>query len=162
MSTYNFEEQLNIGLDGESNIDKFCVRWCYVYPAGMELQRMGIDRILINRETGTPITIEYKTDWTTFNTGNIFLETISVDTTNKPGWLYSSKAGVLVYYIPQTGKLYTVRFSKLRAYFIPRVDNYRKVSANNGTYNTWGILVPLNEFEKVCESINNIKPEQTS
>ena len=41
---------------------------------------------------GQRFSVEYKSGIQTFYTGNMFLETISVDMSNKPGWVYTCQA----------------------------------------------------------------------
>lgn len=95
--TYDFQEQLDIGERGEKRLDKFFSRFYKIDPVPMDLQRLGVDRVFNNN--GIRFTVEYKTDLKACTTGNFFLET-EVD--GKPGWLYSSVAQVVVYYIPPT------------------------------------------------------------
>jgi len=154
--TYDFKQQLTKGEKGEKNLDAFFAERYEIEPVSMDLQRQGIDRIFTNRETGKRHKVEYKTDWTASKTGNAFVETISVDTADKPGWAYSSKADILIYYLPQDMLVYVVEFPILRR-LLPRWETTcvsRKIP-NNG-YMTHGLLVPLDEFERHALTVISI------
>ena len=78
MTVYGFAEKLAQGEAGERYLDSlWSDRWT-VGKAGRDDQRRGIDRWLINRETGRRVAVEYKTDATAGRTGNAFVETVSV------------------------------------------------------------------------------------
>jgi hypothetical protein len=77
-----------------------------ITPASPEQERDGIDGLFENRFTGEIATVEYKTDDTARRTGNAFIETISVDTSNRAGWTSAFKAQWLFYYLPGTATLY--------------------------------------------------------
>ncbi len=146
---YAFKEQLTKGEKSENKLDGFFSQWYDIHPVDMDKQRQGIDRIFTNKETGVVSKIEYKTDWTAGKTHNAFVETVSVDTANKPGWAHSSKADYLFYYVPGDELIYIIKFAALRG----RMHQWKGLPTrqipNNG-YKTIGILVPLAEFEKIA------------
>ena len=108
------------------------------------------------RRDGAHYTVEYKSGLQTARTGNVFLETISVDSVNKPGWAYTSQADYLAYYIPPDGLVYIIRFEVLRSQ-LPRWERRYPVRriANEG-YHTQGLLVALREFEACAEAILSV------
>jgi hypothetical protein len=156
MTPYRFDNRLAVGQKGESLLDTFFSQWADIQPASSEQQRQGIDRVFISRESGKQTLVEYKTDWKVAVTGNVFLETVSVDRAKKQGWLYTSQAEMLVYFVPQTDMIYCVQVDYLRAVYLPQVTKFREAAAENEGYRTWGILVPLTDFALICESIDRI------
>lgn len=146
---YAFKEQLAKGEKSENKLDHFFSQWYTIQPVGMDKQRQGIDRIFTNKETGVISKIEYKTDWTAGKTHNAFVETISVDTANKPGWAHSSQADYLFYYVPGDELIYIITFAKLREQ-MHRWHGFPTRAIPNNGYKTIGILVPLAEFERIA------------
>lgn len=151
--TYQFNTQLTAGAKGERRLDAFFQRWFTIRPATMEQQRQGIDRVYTRRNDQRVFTVEYKTDSTAGKTGNAFVETISVDTDNKPGWAITSQAQVLVYYIPDTGIIYVIDFARIRHHLPRWQQQYPHRAIPNRGYHTHGHLVPLLEFEKIATQI---------
>lgn len=95
--------------------------------------------------------IEYKSGIQTFYTGNVFLETISVDTLAKPGWVYTCRADFIFYATLLNGEILIMKPTKLRAEIEGLKTKFRQVrtcKGQNETYNTHGVLVPLAYAEK--------------
>lgn len=149
---YNFNKQLAKGEDSEAKLDTIFALDYIIERVNRDLQRKGIDRIFTRKRTGAVLKIEYKTDWTAAKTGNAFVETVSVDRENKPGWAYSSQADRLIYYIPGDELIYIIAFAILRAQ-LAAWKKYKTRSIPNDGYNTIGILVPLREFEHIAEQV---------
>lgn len=156
--TYQMQTQLLRGEEAERQLDQHFADRFLITPATREEQRQGIDRIFTKRSSSQRYTIEYKTDWTAGRTGNAFLETVSVDTMNVLGWVYTSLAQWLIYYVPARRRLFIVRLSTLRAHIDSWIEHYgpEKAIPNDG-YFTRGIPVPLGELEKCCQKIEVIK-----
>lgn len=152
-TTYDFRTQLATGAAGEARLDDYFSRWFIIRAATPEEQRQGTDRIFIGRTDGRTYRVEYKTDHAASQTGNAFVETVSVDTSNKPGWAFSSMANFLLYYIPGPETVYVVDFAKLRRRLPGWQRNYRLRKIPNWGYHTHGLLVPLDEFERVADKI---------
>ena len=85
-------------------------------------------------------------------TGNIFVETISVDSGSRPkrGWSYTSQARWLYYYLPDDGLVYLVRMKDLREKLILWELMYQSRKCKNDGYCSHGLLVPKSEFEKIA------------
>ncbi len=152
--TYQMKAQLSKGEEAEALIDAlFAVEW-QISLASRSQQRRGIDRIFVSRKSGQQHAVEYKTDWTAGRTENIFIETVSVDAEDKPGWAYASQADWLFYYIPGKNLLCVMDFAALRAQ-LPRwvAECPPAPPIPNEGYNTLGILVPFDEFQKYCKRI---------
>lgn len=150
---YDFGYKLQQGQEGEAALDEYLSDNYHVFPVNRALQRLGIDRVLVNRDTGKPFTVEIKTDEVAQRTGNAFIETISVDDseglTPKQGWAYTSKAEFLLYYtLPST--CYVLRLSELRQRLPIWETRYQKRWAQNDGYRTHGLLVPMNQIQKLA------------
>jgi two-component SAPR family response regulator len=153
---YKFNVQLKLGEKGEMFLDKFFSEEYLIKPVSMGEQRKGIDRIFEHKRTGRVLKVEYKTDELASGTGNAFIETISVDSTNKPGWAYSSKADYLLYYVTGDELIYIITLNNLRKNLEKWEKKYRKAKAKNDGYYTHGILVPLREFEIHAEQVLSV------
>lgn len=103
-------------------------------------------------KNGISFYVEYKSGIQTHYTGNIFLETISVDdpTSFREGWVYTCNADWLIYATILDGCLLVFKPSKLRMMIGELKKQFKEVATsknqNNG-YNTHGIIVPL-EYAK--------------
>jgi hypothetical protein len=149
---YDFNEQLTKGEGAERTLDTLFAQWYAIQPVDREQQRRGIDRIFTRKDNGCIFRIEYKTDWTASKTGNGFVETVSVDTANKSGWAHSSQADYLIYYVPGDALVYIIAFANLRARLHCWHGFPLKRIPNQG-YNTLGLLVPLDEFERIATQV---------
>jgi len=156
--TYQMQVQLFKGEEAERQLDYHFADRFLIASATREEQRLGIDRHFIKRDTNRSYTIEYKTDWTAGRTGNAFIETVSVDTMNVLGWVYTSLAQWLIYYVPVRQQLFIVRLTALREHVEGWIELYgpEKAIPNDG-YFTWGVPVPLDDFEKCCQKIEWMK-----
>jgi hypothetical protein len=107
------------------------------------------DRIF--SKDGTTWFVEYKSGIQTFYTGNIFLETISVDTAGKPGWVYTSRADYILYAALLNGVILVFWPDELRAQMDSLKLKFREVATSknqNDGYNTHGLIVPLDYAKK--------------
>ena len=152
MSAYEFNQQFEQGSQGETSLDKHFSYWYFVLPVPMAMQRLGVDRVFIHVDTLKMRLIEYKTDARAAQTGNVFIETVSVDRDGKPGWIYTSHADWLFYYLPQMQVCHLLEFTVLRTQLDHWLKHYPlKVIPNKG-YNTKGIIVPLKQFAALGKS----------
>lgn len=106
--------------------------------------------------------IEYKYDARTFKTGNIFLETISVDTADTPGWVYTCRADYIFYACWSMQEILVFTPATLRKNIENFKLQYRTVATaaglNNG-YRTHGVLVPYAEAKKIAKEIIELKED---
>lgn len=94
--------------------------------------------------------VEYKSGIQTYYTGNIFLETVSVDATNKPGWVYTCKADFILYAALLNNKILVFRPDKLRQDIEDLKQRFIETKTGNNQnkgYNTHGVIVPLEYAE---------------
>lgn len=153
MKPYQFTQQLTDGVAGEARLDAYFAKWFTIHPATADEQRRGIDRHFTRHRDQRIITVEYKTDHTAGRTGNAFVETVSVDTHNKPGWAITSQAQVLIYYVPPSGAIYIIDFPRLHQALRTWQQHYPQRAIPNQGYHTHGLLVPLLEFEKIAGQV---------
>ena len=93
---YVFEQSLDKGKKAERVIDNCFQQWFEIQTVSIEYEKEhGIDRILKDR-LGREFTVEYKTDWVTDSTNNVFVETISNDKTSKPGWAFTTHSQIIL------------------------------------------------------------------
>ena len=141
---YQMVEQLAQGEGAEARLDRHFAGRCIIQPATRAQQQVGIDRLFTHRQTGLTYTVEYKTDWTAGRTGNAFIETVSVDIQQIPGWAYTAQAEWLVYFVPTRLQIYLIAFTDLRAQLPTWLTSCKAAPPiPNRGYNTLGILVPL-------------------
>ena len=92
--------------------------------------------------------VEVKGDERMVSTGNFFLETVSNDNKNTPGWLLYSEACFLAYVSMPENLLYMMMMQELRKGVLDNRSNFREVSTStqgaygNILYRTKGLLVP--------------------
>lgn len=153
--TYQFATQLAQGQNYEQLLDQRFDELYIIQPATPQQQRQGIDRVYRPRKAPHEVLyVEYKADKTAARTGNAFVETISVDTFDKPGWAMSSQADWLFYLVPGACEaLYIIRMADLRL----RLPKWRRACQErripNEGYFTVGLLVPLAEFEEIAYAV---------
>lgn len=150
MTTYDFHEQLKVGKQGEEFLDQYFGATYTITPATDEEQRMEIDRHFAPKNGSPPFTVEYKTDPKASKTHNAFIETISVDTRGKLGWIAMSAANYLIYYVTGDEIIYVLRFADLRRRLPYWAIRYPVRAVRNNGYQTWGIVVPLHELEQLA------------
>lgn len=151
---YQFGQQLSVGAMHEGEIDRFAVSILHVKirPATPEQQCMGIDRIWARRD-GRQQSVEYKADIAAARTGNLFVETVSVDAAGRPGWAYTSLAQLLVQYVPGLARVIISRMMTVKERLPGWLASYPLQPVPNEGYNTVGVLVPLEIFVSECASV---------
>jgi hypothetical protein len=152
MPVYHFDEQNLRGGKGEVFLDTFFIeRGHYIQKATRGQQRLGIDRVFL--KDGGVVLVEYKTDLLAHRTGRVFIETISMDTSGKQGWVFTSHADLIVYFIPGLKLIIVVPPEKLREQ-VPRWEQaYPTRTASNEDYSTHGILIPIDELERQASQV---------
>ena len=145
--TYEFDVQLKEGAEGEEILDHFFEQRGNVVLEGS--QKMGIDRVFII-PNGEAYTVEYKTDYLSQKYGNLIMETVSVDTTYTPGWVYTCKAQYLIYYMYYKNRALVMKPDDLRENINLWEEQYENAAIPNINYNTIGVKVPVEECETVA------------
>ncbi len=154
---YSFPTQLSRGIQGEQVLDAhFRARWDII-SASPDEQRRGIDRWFVSRASSPKrVAVEYKADRTAGRTQNAFIETVSVDTAGKRGWVYTSAAHILMYYVLGTGQTYVIPLAALRRALPRWTAQYPQRRVPNEGYHTHGLLVPLAELAGVALAIVDV------
>jgi hypothetical protein len=158
---YKFREQFKQGRAAERYLDSLFIDEFHIKEATREQERRGIDRIFTRRSSGEKFTIQYKADRTAAKTGNAFIETVSVDTKGIKGWAYTCQADYIFYYVVGMGPVYIVKPEAIKENLnrwkqlhpSRQIPNYGR---GGGKYNTHGLLVPLDELEKVAIQIVSV------
>lgn len=150
---HNFGDSLERGAAGEEFIARWLSQWGTVdMVEDMEVQRRGIDMIL--NHDGRPMTLEVKTDYRAAETGNVFLETVSVQTeggkSSKPGWLFTCSADRLVYYVPGLFIGVYIPQDLVDKYHYSWNANYPIGRAYNRGYHSEGLLVPVGVMSRAA------------
>ncbi len=110
-------------------------------------------------KNGTVQFIEYKSGIQTYYTGNVFFETISVDTQGKPGWVYTCKASWVIYAALLNEVILFFDPIYIRSIIEMLKTKFKEVHTHtqNATYKTWGVIVPLDYAKKLATKIINLE-----
>lgn len=146
---YDFDRQYAAGKRGEDRIDALLRPRGQLERASLADERRGIDRFFTD-DVGHRYSLEYKTDYVAQRTHNAFLETVSVDTAGKAGWVYTCEADFLLYYVPADEVLYWLRPEDVRHFVGHLTNRQRLVSVPNRDYHTQGFVVPLRCLERLA------------
>lgn len=156
---YDFEDQLELGQIGETEIDEFlAAKGNDLHVAPAELQQYGIDRICVSEVLGYPYftSMEYKTDHRAADTGNLFIETIirERDSSISPGWLRKTVSQKLVFYLPNTRWLILMSTAELREWIFTNGTQLQQSAwvENKGGYAGRGLLFPMTTGRRVLKS----------
>lgn len=161
MRMYDFRKQLKSGKAQERYLDSLFADDFYIKEATREQERQGIDRIFTKRANGHKYTVQYKADATAARTGNAFIETVSVDNRNIKGWAHTCTADYIFYYVVGVGPIYIVKPKDIRRKLAGWGRKYHTQPIPNKKYgkliyNTIGLLVPLDELERIAVQVVNI------
>lgn len=113
------------------------------------------------RRNGQHLLIEYKSGVQTKYTGNVFLETISVDKEGHPeqkriGWVYTCKADWIFYACVLNDKLLIFKPDGLRKVIETLKSLYRETHTKkqqNKDYVTWGVPMPLEDALRLADKV---------
>lgn len=103
--------------------------------------------------------VEYKSGIQTHYTGNVFLETISVDTPCKPGWVYTCQADFILYAALLDGLILVFKPKNLRQQIAGLKIKFPEKPTNKGQnkgYNTHGVIIPLDHAKTLAQKIINL------
>jgi hypothetical protein len=142
-----FDSKLVEGRKGEAEMHRMFARDFAVTPANSSEDRAGVD--LWFERAGIRIGVQVKRDMKAHLTGNLFIETISVDTAGKDGWAVSPRADVLLYCLPPANVVYIIPMAFIR----DNLERWRRLYPTRATneglndgYRTHGVCVPRTEF----------------
>ena len=156
---YKFDIQSKIGYVGVKDVISYFEKQHYIKEIKNleddieEQRKSGTDIIVIRNDTKHELTMDVKTD-TRYDTGNFFIETISVVEQNKPGWLYKNTTDYIAYYYLGRNKMYLLPLKDLQKWATKNIAKYKTKMIPNKGYYTQGILVPR---VVVCKEISSVK-----
>lgn len=108
------------------------------------------------RQGDTHWLVEYKSGLQTFQTGNVFLETVSVDSVGKAGWVYTCKADYIMYGCLLNDKILIFLPERLRFEIDGLKAKYptkKTGKQQNNGYDTHGVIVPLAAAEQLAAKV---------
>ncbi|MGK7932135.1 MAG: hypothetical protein AB4041_11975 [Microcystaceae cyanobacterium] len=148
--TYDFHHQQIIGQKGEAILDEWLQSIYKIVDVSSDekYQKIGIDRLLMLPDE-TIITVEYKFDVASARTGNLFFETISVDTKNIAGWGWSSQADYWIFLLPSL-EILVIEPCKFRRLVWELRSTLKEKKIPNTNYNTWGVPVPIKKVKDIA------------
>lgn len=112
------------------------------------------DRIYTDSEKS--FFVEYKSGIQTHYTGNVFLETISVDNPCKPGWVYTCQADFVLYATLLDGMILIFKPDNLRKRIAELKAKFPEKPTSKGqnkNYNTHGVIIPLSYAKDLAAKI---------
>lgn len=137
-----FKQDLQRGQVGENLLDKHFSNRYRIEPVDIQTEiDFGYDR-LYYRDDRT-IRVEYKTDFLTMKTGNVFLETevlTYASQKKKLGWVLHSQADIIIYYSEPV--ILIMRQSELKKFVSENRDKFLTRTKKNVVNEATGILVP--------------------
>jgi hypothetical protein len=144
---YRFDKQLAIGEKYEEEQDAFYQKWFNISASTPKENRIGIDRHCGVKLFPLQFTLQYKGDDKATDTGNLFIEVISVDEKSVPGWAIRCAADYLSIYIPRENEFYWIHTPLLKAIVPFWAVKHSIGKTENEEYNTHGLLVPRETVE---------------
>jgi hypothetical protein len=153
MEQNQFEAKKAEGEWFEKIIDKFYSRRFGVslMPVSMELQMLGIDRIVTDPETGERWSLEIKTDFRASQTGNFFIEICTNDITGRKGWAWTSCAQELALFVPDMHTLFITEMRNIKKILPDWLTRFQTKTANNGNHCSKGVIVSIEAFIRDCK-----------
>lgn len=146
---HQFDESYARGREDEKKLDEYFNRWYDVFSVPRLFQRFGIDRIMRRLRDRVSYSVEYKGDGRTAETGNLFLEVVSVDSNEKEGWALSCAAQRLVYYVLGKEIAYIMDPLVLKQHIRELEKRFKTRPAENVGYSTHGVLVPVGKAKEI-------------
>lgn len=151
-----FDESLAVGKKWESELDDYFSQTYLIRESTRaEESAQGFDRWFSGPDGGVH-KVEYKADSRAAETGNAFIETVSVDSDKTLGWALTSRADILIYYIPPPDFGFILRMIEVKKSLDGWNRAYGTKSARNLTYSSLGICVPLWEIKALSVAVFSI------
>lgn len=147
---HKFQDSLTVGQEYEKFLDTVFSRWYTIEEVSLDMQRLGVDRIFVQENSGKRWSVEYKTDVRCGETGNFAIETALFSDDGelrKHGWAVTSTAQLVVFYVPAKKQIYIVDMVKLRDRLEHWSHECKTFTAQNEGYYGVGLLVPEDEIE---------------
>ncbi len=148
---HRFEDSLTVERFWSAGLDRWLRTRYVVRNATQNEEWSGIDRFV--SDSRGECSIDYKCCQEARKTENAFIETVSNDITERPGWALTSKADWILYFVVPHEALF-LRTLRLR----DELGNWLRYptgSALNRDYSTTGLLVPLPVVRALSEFISS-------
>ena len=131
----------------------------FIFEAPLDLDLLGIDRVLVNRKTGVATTVEFKNDSRAADTGRAYIEIRGNVEFNTDGWIHSCKAQKILIAVPPTGQIFICDTAKMRAKLPAWLKEYGTRQAFNLRYKSEGVCVPLSVLATLADAVVVVKPQ---
>jgi hypothetical protein len=142
---HNFKDSLKKGKSIEEKLDIFFSQWYDIESATLAQEReYGFDRLFLRN--GTVKTVEYKADFWTARTGNIFIE---LEVQSKPGWAKKTIADYIIYSVIVNNEVDYVLIVP-NTYLkekLPEWEQLEKKVIQNAGFSGVGVLVSVNDLD---------------
>lgn len=152
---YSFGGRIDAVREYEKRLDEYFYNRgieIYAVSAGSGLDKSGVDRIF--KQDGREWKIQYKVDLLAQKTGNGCIELISRDDIGAIGWGFTTQADYYIYYVADIGPAYLIDCKIIKQTITTWGKRKYPVKPTfNQKYNTWNMLVPLDEFEKIATAV---------
>lgn len=158
MKDHEFSKSTLIGEMGEKRIMEFVKSLSFIedikdVSKDKQFQSLDIDLVAKLKDNSIK-SIEIKTD--TYDTGNLFYETMSCVETNSIGCMEKTEADLIFYYFIKTKELYILRTKELRKWFHNKKYNFQIKTLNNwrydnSKYTSKGYAIPKRYLEGAFE-----------
>lgn len=154
---HNFKDSLARGKSIEEKLDIFFSQWYEIEGATLEQERQyGFDRIFSHN--GLAKTVEYKADYWTARTGNIFIE---LEVGGKPGWAKKTIADFIIYAVIVKNEIDYILIIP-NQYIKDNLEKWErkeKIVIKNTGFNGVGVLVNVNDLDYNVVKIKKVKNE---
>jgi len=154
MQQYDFKEQYISGLAGEWVMEKYHLPFYEIEKTGKRGEKAGIDFIFSRGEEKQWL-VEVKTDFKSQIYGNVIMEIVSVDRTNKPGWAYTSTCDYLLYYLWHTNEVLYFQMGEIKNNIDAWKEDYPVRPIKNDGFNTIGVKLPVTVAKQHSRWIRN-------
>ncbi len=157
MELHSFQKSLKVGKEGESKLDEHFSNKFDITEVDLNVEFHGIDRIFTHKKTGSKCAVEYKTDVREGTTGNVFIETWSNKESGKKGWIFTSLAQWLYFYLPSSSEACIIEMTQIKI-LLPKIEKEYAVKkafnkSSKGFYTSEGIVVPSVKFKEWCHEV---------
>ena len=153
-STYDMHEQ--IAKSAEERIDLMAINLGFIpHRTKKDENRDGVDRWLQMPARRQILRVDYKNDTRTKDTGNVFIEIVSVRYTDgsgkdeKPGWIYKDRMDAVFYNVQNTDLILLMPRKILEEKAADWTKSYGTREIKNKGYVTIGIPVPLDVVKQL-------------
>lgn len=133
MEIHRFDKSIIIGEKGEEEIIKFLQKNTNIKEiknvSNIDEYRLKDIDLIVHFKNGQSYSLEIKTD--TFDSGNIFYETLSCIETQTLGCFEKTQADYIFYFFIKTKELYILKTNEYRKWFHTNIDKFNRKEIPN-------------------------------